>query len=246
MKILKRVVLTLLIFVILVIIGFVLWAETPSQPTEIALQALISGAQVIVTEHSDFITFEPANQRTSTGFIFYPGGRVDYRAYAPVLREIAEQGYFVAVVKVKLNLAIFDTNAADAVIDGNPHIGQWAVGGHSVGGVAAGIYAREHLDVVRAIAFWASYPADGSFKDSNIPVLSLHGTQDGLASEVDIASARALLPAETKYVTIEGGNHSQFGSYGLQPGDNPATISPDEQWRQVAEATVQLLASLVN
>ena len=241
----KRILGGLLIGFLLIVIGFFVWAESPAQPTEIALQALDSDPQVVVTEHNGFITFEPADQRSTTGFIFYPGGRVDYRAYAPVLREIAEEGYFVAVAKVNLNLAIFDTNAADEVIAGNPQIVHWAVGGHSVGGVAAGIYAGEHQEIVRGIVFWASYPANDSLKDSNILTLSLRGTQDGLTTEADIAAARGLLPPETKYVTIDGGNHSQFGSYGLQPGDNPATISPEEQWNQTVDATVQLLGALL-
>src|ERR1044072_6850330 len=110
MKIVKRIVLGLIVAAILSALGFVVWAETAAQPTEIALQALKSDAQVLVTQHDGFISFEPATQRATIGFIFYPGGRVDYRAYAPVLHEIAAQGYFVAVVKVKLNLAFFDVN----------------------------------------------------------------------------------------------------------------------------------------
>ena len=185
------------------------------------------------------------NQRTSTGFIFYPGGRVDYRAYAPVLHEIAARGYFVALVQVKLNLAFFDLNAADTVISQFPEIERWGIGGHSLGGVAAALYAKDHLDTIRAIAFWASYPADDALKNSNILVLSLHGSKDGVATDDKIEASKALLPAHTQFVTIDGGNHGQFGSYGPQAGDNSAAISPEEQWTQTADATAALLASLV-
>ena len=167
--------------------------------------------------------------RTSTGFLFYPGGRVDYRAYAPVLRKIAEQGYFVAVVKVKLNLAFFDVKAADQVIAKYPQVERWAIGGHSLGGVAAAIYAKDHLDTIRAIVFWASYPADDALKNSNILVLSIHGSHDGLATGDKINASKTLFPEQTQYVSIEGGNHGQFGSYGIQAGGNAATISPEEQ-----------------
>jgi len=245
MKILKRVLLGLLIVAVISTLGFVLWAETVAQPTDIALQALTSDLQVTVTQHEGFITFEPASQRTTTGFIFYPGGRVDYRAYAPVLRKIAAQGYFVALVKVKLNLAFFDVNAADKVIVSYPQIEHWAVGGHSLGGVAAALYTKDHLDKIRAIAFWASYPADDSLKNSNILVLSIYGSNDGLATGDKIDASKTLLPAHTQYIPIDGGNHGQFGSYGVQSGDNAATIAPEEQWSQVADATVRLLASLL-
>lgn len=245
MKILKRVLLGLVIVALLGAVGFVVWAETAAQPTEIALEALNSDAQVTVTEHDSFITFEPAAQRTTVGFVFYPGGRVDYRAYAPVLHEIAAQGYFVAVVKVNLNLAFFDVDAADKVIAANPQIEHWAVGGHSLGGVAASLYAQKHLDVIRAVVFLGSYPADDSLKDSNLLFLSLHGSNDGLATNDKIEASKALLPVSAQFVTIDGGNHAQFGSYGFQSGDNAATISPEEQWSQTADAIVKLLASLV-
>jgi dienelactone hydrolase len=245
MKILKRIVLGLLIVLVVSTLGFVVWAEDAYQPNAAALQAMQSDDTVKVTQYSGFITFQPVNQRTTTGFIFYPGGRVDYRAYAPVLREIAARGYFVALVHVKLNLAFFDLNAADKVILQFPEIDKWAIGGHSLGGVAAALYTNTHQDKIRAIAFWASYPADDKLKNSNILMLSLHGSNDGLATDAKIEAAKALMPAHTQFVTIDGGNHGQFGSYGLQAGDNPASISPEEQWTQTTDATAALLASLV-
>ena len=245
MKLFKRILLGLLAVTVISAFGFTLWAKTPSQPTETALQALRSDAQVTVTQQNGFITFEPVTQRTTTGFIFYPGGRVDYRAYAPVLRKIAEQGYFVALIKVNLNLAFFDINAADKVIATYPQIERWGIGGHSLGGVAAAIYTKDNLDTIRAIAFWASYPADDSLKDTNILVTSIYGTNDGLSTGGKIEASKALLPAHTQYIAIDGGNHGQFGSYGEQAGDNAASISAEEQWDQIATATVRMLASLL-
>ena len=245
MKILKRVLLGLLVVAVIGTLGFVAWAETPVPPANIALQALNSDAQVTVTQHNGFITFEPASQRTTTGFIFYPGGRVDYRAYAPVLRKIAEQGYFVALIKVRLNLAFFDVNAADKVIAAFPEIEHWGIGGHSLGGVAAALYTKDHLDTIRAIAFWASYPADDSLKNASLLVTSIYGTKDGLSTGGKIEESKKLLPAQTQYVAIDGGNHGQFGSYGIQAGDNAASISAEAQWDQIATATVRMLAALL-
>ncbi len=51
-------------------------------------------------------------------------------------------------------------------------------------------------------------------------------------------ASRTLLPADTTWVVIEGGNHAQFGDYGIQPGDNVATISAAEQQTQIVDATV--------
>ena len=245
MKLFKRIVLGLVIVFVVGTLGFVVWAEDAYQPNEVALAALKSDTQVTVTQQAGFITFEPAAMRTATGFIFYPGARVDYRAYVPVLHEIAARGYFVALVHVKLNLAFFEVNAADKVISQFPEMERWGIGGHSLGGVAAALYTNSHLDKIRAIAFWAAYPADDALKNSNILILSLHGSRDGLATNDKIEASKALLPAYTEFMTIEGGNHGQFGSYGPQAGDNPASISPEEQWTQTAEATARLLASLL-
>jgi pimeloyl-ACP methyl ester carboxylesterase len=244
MKIVKRVLLGLLAVAFILTLGFVLWANDTAQPTEVALQALESDTRVTVMQQDGFFTFEPVGESPTTGFIFYPGGRVDYRAYAPVLREIAAQGYFVAVVQVNLNLAFFDINAADDVISRHPEITRWAVGGHSLGGVAGSVYASRHPEVTGGVVFWASYPADDSLKGLGVPVLSVYGSNDGLSTLDKIEESRALLPPDAIFVLIEGGNHAQFGSYGGQSGDNPASIPAEEQWEQVAEATAKFLETL--
>jgi len=230
------------VFVLLAVGGFVFWAETPLGPAPEALTALQSDSQVAVTADR-FITFAPANSRPSVGFIFYPGGRVDARSYAPPLREIAAQGYLVVLVPVRLNLAFFDVNAAEPVFAAHPEIEHWVVGGHSLGGVAASLFAGNHAQV-QGLVFWASYPADESIKNSNLRVLSIYGTRD-MAGMAKFDETRALNPESTQYVVIDGGNHAQFGDYGPQPGDNEATISRADQQSQVVAAVVQFLASFV-
>jgi dienelactone hydrolase len=224
--------------------GFVFWAETPSQPRQAALEALKSDDKVIVTDAGKYIVFEPASGSAVTGFIFYPGGHVEYRAYAPILHQIAAQGIFVVLVPVKLNLAFFDIEAGAPALMDFPQIKAWATGGHSLGGVASALFVQNHPEI-RAVVFWASYPADDKLKNSGIKMLSIYGTQDGgLDDGAKIEQYKAFEPTDTVFVVIEGGNHGQFGDYGTQPGDKLATISPQEQWRQVAIATVQFLQAL--
>lgn len=244
MKSIKRFFAIILIVTALAAAGFVLWAETPLGPAPEALLALQSDAQVKVTT-SDWITFQPTKSTATTGFIFYPGGHVDNRAYAPVLRKIAAQGYFVVLLKVPLNLAFFSPNAALPVFDAYPEIKRWAVGGHSLGGVAAALFVSNNPGKAKGIAFWASYPADDKLLNSNIKIVSIYGTKDGLGTIESIEKYKKLLPQNTVYLPIEGGNHSQFGAYGPQPGDNPATISSEEQWNQTAINTIQMLKSIV-
>jgi pimeloyl-ACP methyl ester carboxylesterase len=243
MKLLKRILLGLLLVVVLTAAGFVVWAETPLGPAPEALAALQSDAQVAVTS-GDLITFTPTAQRpASVGFIFYPGGRVDARSYAAPLHEIAARGYLVVLVPVRLNLAFFDINAAEAVFAAHPEIEHWVIGGHSLGGVAAALFAGTHPQI-SGLVFWASYPADDSLKNSSMRILSIYGTND-MAGMQTFQEKDALMPGNVEYVVIEGGNHAQFGDYGPQPGDNAATISRADQQAQVVDAVVRFLASFV-
>ncbi|MFN8414359.1 MAG: alpha/beta hydrolase [Anaerolineales bacterium] len=242
MKIFKRILLGLLAVVLLISVGFVVWAETPLGPAPEALSALQSDSQVTVTTDK-FITFQPANAQPSTGFIFYPGGRVDYRSYAVPLHEIAAQGYLVVLVPVRLNLAFFDINAADSVFAEHPEIKHWVVGGHSLGGVASALFAKQHEAQLDGIVFWASYPADDSLKNSQLKMLSIYGTKD-MAGMGKFDETKPLLVSDAQYVVIDGGNHAQFGDYGPQPGDNAAEISRTEQQSQIVKATVDFLKEL--
>jgi hypothetical protein len=243
MKYLQRFPIIILALVAILIAGFTVWAIIPLGPAPEALAALKSDAKVRVTS-GNWITFNPEDPAAPTGFIFYPGARVDYRSYAPVLRKIAEQGYFVVLLKAPLNLALFSPNAALPVFDAYPEIKHWAVGGHSLGGVAAAQFASANPGKVKGVVLWASYPADDGLLATDAKVVSIYGTNDGLGTVENIKKAGKLVPADTVYVPIEGGNHGQFGAYGPQPGDNPADISAEEQWNQTVTATVKLLSQI--
>ena len=227
--------------VAIIAMGFILWASSALGPEPEALAALRSDDHVAV-RLDEYVVFQPASRRVSTAFVFYPGARVDYRSYAAPLRRIAAEGYLVILLPVRLNLAYFDINAADRAIDSFGEIRHWVVGGHSLGGVAAATYAGRHDDL-DGVVFWASYPANDMLMDMDLRVLSIYGTRDisGLDS---FEASRAKLPSNARFVVIDGGNHSQFGDYGFQPGDNEASISRAEQQKQVVEATVKFLKEI--
>ena len=234
----------LLLIPVLALSGFVIWAETGPGPMPEAQAALQSNAQVQVTT-SPWLTFQPTDGQATTGLIFYPGGRVDPGAYAPAAQAIAEQGYLVVIVPMPLNLAVLSPERGQAVMDAHPEIQKWAVGGHSLGGAMAANFAHGHSEEVQGLVLWAAYPASSDdLSTSNLQVVSISATQDGLATGDKIEASRALLPANTKWVTIEGGNHAQFGWYGPQSGDNPASISREQQQQEVIAATLDLLKSL--
>ena len=242
----KRIIIGVLIALVALVavgvVGFLVWTSNPYQPMPQALEALKSDSQVEVS-NSPWLVFKSRGSEPTTGFIFYPGGLIDPRAYAPSAHAIAAQGYLVVIVPMPFDLAFFDANRASNVIAKYPTIKRWAIGGHSLGGVAAAMFVKSHPDAVQAIAFWASYPAD-NMTDSRVTFTSIYGTNDGGINQ--IAASRNLVPASTQWVVIQGGNHAQFGYYGIQSGDGFATISREEQQKQAVAATVDLLKQLGN
>ena len=244
MRVLKWVVIVLFVLLAVALAGFTIWAYTPLGPGQEALAALQSDASVTVAT-DPWLTFTPTGVAPTTGFIFYPGGRVDARSYAPAARAIAEQGYAVTIVPMPFNLAVFGVNKADAVKAAHPEITDWAVGGHSLGGAMASSYMYRNQNADDGLVLWASFPAsNNSLADRTNPAVSIYGTLNGGTSVEGFEATRALLPPGTTFVAIEGGNHAQFGDYGPQPGDNPATISAAEQQAQAVAATVALLEKL--
>ena len=242
---LKRLGIALAIILLLLTIGFVIWAETPLGPLPEALTAFQSDAQVQVTTRRH-LAFEPAATASTLGVILYPGGRVDARSYAPLARQIAAQGYLVIIPPMPLNLAVFNPNAAEQVMAEYPPITRWVIGGHSLGGAMAANYVFTHPDEdrVAGLLLWASYPAENNSLDNrgDLPVLSIYGTED--PARKGIAASNVRLPAQTRWGIIQGGNHAQFGWYGPQPGDGIASISREEEQAQILEATLDFLRAL--
>jgi hypothetical protein len=106
-------------------------------------------------------------------------------------------------------------------------------------------YLASRPGAVEGLFFWAAYPADGDdLSLQNLEVRSIYGTLDGVADLETIGSSSALLPPEAVFEPIEGGNHAQFGWYGDQPGDNPASISRDDQQELALQSVLEILAEL--
>jgi len=245
MRILKKYWWLIILIILAVLIGgFVIWANDALGPMPEALDALESD-ELVSVETDPWLIFTPTDNEPTTGFIFYPGGKVDYHSYAPQARDIAEAGYLVIIPEMPLNLAVFGANKADDIIAAYPEIDKWAIGGHSLGGAMAAKYVYDNPDAMDGITFWAAYPAESnSLSDTAMPVSSIWGNQDGVATPEKIFASEPFLPATTTWVEIDGGNHAQFGWYGDQEGDNPATISREEQQAQTVQATVTLLEAM--
>lgn len=234
----------LVLVVIALLIGagaFTVWASILPPVASRALEALQESPEVVINQE-EWIEFLPQVTPPRKGLILYPGGKVPAEAYAPMGRMLADEGYYVAILYAPLNLAILNIEAAQSVFTAHKDISTWIVGGHSLGGVAAAKFAEGHQDRVDGLLLMASTPMDaGLLTNTTMPITSIYATNDGLFTAESLEKSKALLPPQTTYIAIEGGNHAQFGWYGPQAGDNPATMSPDEQLIQIVNAARALL-----
>jgi len=234
------------VLLIVAVVGFlgIRWATFARPPLPEAVQALESDDRVAVSD-DPWLTFTPSQSSPDVGFIFYPGGRIDPRGYAPLLKPIAAAGYLVVVPEMPINMAPFDANVADEIIAAYPEIRRWAIGGHSVGGTMAAQYAHRHRETIAGLAIWASYPAgNADLSDTRLPVVLIYGTHDPAANDESVNERRHLLPADTHYVRIDGGDHHQFGSYEIRPQDHHATIGRVAQQERIVQETLSLLEAV--
>ncbi len=236
-KWIKRILIALLVVVLVATVGFVGWTRVSRYAATPAAAAVMPSAQT-----NGWLVFKPA-QPTDKGFIFYPGGLVDAQAYAPLARQIADRGILTVIVPMPLELAIFNFNAANQVVAQFPEIKQWALGGHSLGGAMSAQFFSGNPQAAEKINGLVLWGARSSADISKLPlnVVSVFGTKDGIApADINDEMRMFGLPASTQLVPIVGGNHSMFGDYGLQRGDNPLAIPVEDANRQIVDATVSV------
>jgi hypothetical protein len=230
-------------------LGLIGWLR-PYTAVEPALAAMVSDDKVTVTETLTQIVMTPTSGDSGTGVFFQPGALVDPRAYAAHLRPLAEAGHTVVIPKQPLGIAFLALNAFDDARARYPEIGGWVLGGHSLGGTVAAMEADAADSEAKAQAvglmFYASYPANDISGSLSIPVLSISGSRDGLATPDKIAASRELLPSGAHFVQIAGGSHAQFGSYGPQAGDNTPTVSAEDARRQISDASLEFVDGLTD
>ena len=196
---------------------------------DIALDIL---AQDSTISQQDPITILSPAVPTDTAIIFYPGAKVEAEAYLPLLDQIRQTGVTCILVHMPFHMAIFDADAAEDVIGQFPEIQHWYMAGHSMGGAMASQFAADHPDQIDGLILLGAYLyGDYPVEDT----LTIYGSlNQSVEDHIDYTE---------NIVEIQGGNHAQFGNYGPQKGDPPATISAEEQQKQAVEAIQIFLAS---
>lgn len=203
----------------------------------IAVMGSAETNKVIVSEKDGMAVFLPRGG-SDTGMIFYPGGKVEYSAYAPLLYRCAEEGISCVLVEMPGNLAVLDINAADGIQERYTHVEHWYLAGHSLGGAMASSYLADHADDYEGIILLAAYSTESLQGER---VLSIYGSEDKVLNMEKYEENKDNLPDDYTEVMIDGGCHAYFGDYGAQDGDGVPIIRAEEQWEMTAEAIVEFV-----
>lgn len=227
-KFIKRFLFTIIFIILSIITIFLIYSLNYYKADETAKEIL---KKENIKIEKNIITLYPETN-SNTGIIFYPGAKVEYISYIPLLNKLTEQGYVCFLPKMPLNFAFFDYNVADNIIDNNPNIKNWYVSGHSLGGAMASYYTSKNLNKVNGVILV------GAYVYGDIPLdktLVLYGSNDLILNKEKLKST-------DNEILIKGGNHSMFGNYGHQKNDGKGTITTEEQ----QEITVNFINEFIN
>ena len=236
MKKAKRIWLILCLILVLLGVAGGVWVSDYYRAAPEAA-ALLSGSEAVAVTAVDG-GWRLDGPGTRDALVFYPGGKVEAAAYLPLLMTLAEDGVDCFLLQVPLNLAVLQPNAAARIQDAYTYA-NWYVGGHSLGGACAALYAAKNGDKLSGLVLLAAYATKPL--DEHLAVLELHGSEDGVLNGQKLAEGRKYLPASAVSEELTGGNHAQFGDYGPQKGDGAATVSRTEQTAWAAERIEELI-----
>lgn len=199
-----------------------------AEPTALAALESDENVRVETTDYGWYMD----GPGEDAALIFYPGAKVEAAAYAPFLRLVAGEEMDVCLVEMPFRLAFFGAKKAASVMEEHDYA-QWYIGGHSLGGAMAAVYAADNADQLEGLILCAAYPTKKL--DESLTEISIYGSEDGVLNMEKVEAGRALAPASYWEFVIEGGNHAWFGNYGIQEGDGEASITKDEQQKQAVQ-----------
>lgn len=223
-------------------IVFTLWLFYSSESHEVSDQSLEESATIKTLNTDDYYSFTP-KEAFKNVFIFFPGAMVDPKAYVPLCRKIAENNIQVYLIKMPWRLASKGYNKPKELHLLSDKTKTYILSGHSLGAKMAAQFVFENPELInKLILIGSTHPKTISLADCKIPILKIYGSNDGVADEKSILNNKSKLPKTAQFQKIEGANHSQFGYYGFQLGDNQASITREEQ----QAATFKIILKFIN
>lgn len=229
----RKIKIGLIIFAIVFVGGFFVYGQIYYHSEKTATDYLNGTNDVNVKKSSNGLFLD--GYGNDTAIIFYPGAKVEYTAYLPLLTDLASQGVDCYLVEMPFNLAFLGSNSADEIIS-NSNYSHYYMAGHSLGGAMAGNYVNQTSNNITGLIYLSAHIE----KEIKTPVLSIRGTNDGIINLESYQKAKPMMDNLTE-VLINGGNHAQFGNYGHQSGDGNATISAESQQKQTEDAIMKFI-----
>ncbi len=231
-KILKRLIATIIVFALL--FGACAYYVNDYYRADLGAISAFSSVKEVKRETLDdeTIIFKP--EKVKAGFIFYPGGKVEYTAYIPLMEELAKKDIMCVLLKMPFNLAVLDVNGAEGLKEMFPETENWYLGGHSLGGSMAASYLSENVSEYDGLVLLGSYSTADLSKE-NVSVLSVFGSEDKVMNKEKYDENKINLPNNFSEEIIDGGCHAYFGMYGEQEGDGTPTVTNEEQIQKTAE-----------
>lgn len=220
---------------LIVIVGGGIYVNNYYHADDTAIAALESDSEVTVETNENMTVFSPDDP--AAGFIFYPGGKVEYTAYAPLMHSLAENNILCILVEMPFNLAVLDVDAAEGIPEQFSEIETWYIGGHSLGGSMAASCAADNVETYDGLVLLASY-STADLSDTEMKVISIYGSEDKVLNLDKFNEYQSNLPDTFEGYIIDGGCHAYFGSYGPQDGDGTPTITVEEQTEKTTELLV--------
>lgn len=213
-------------------------------------QTLKSNANCVVTDFGEVLQFEPteASQKRRAGVIFLCGSGIDAKAYAPLLRPLADDGYPVRIVRLPWRFAPFESHKLEAcarahrILNSTESETRWVLAGHSLGGALACQVVEDNSTNVAALVLVATtHPKRQDLSKLSLETWKVYGTNDRIAPFERMKELEQLLPNSTTWVEVPGANHSQFGNYGHQLSDGKATLTREDQQEQTRSVLFEAL-----
>ena len=230
---------------------FVIWSLLAYRASDAGRAAVRPDAEVDVKHDGAVWYFTPRHAPSAprAGLVFFPGALVDPIAYAPLARAAAAAGWRSYIIELPRRGAFGGAESPElrerlrAVLQQPTAPARWVAAGHSRGGVVASeVASAPPPGFSGLVLIGTSHPRDVDLSALTVPVTKVAGTRDGLASRAEVEENRGKLPPFTRWVWVDGGNHSQFGWYGFQPGDRRATIDASVQRAMMIRAVLDALA----
>jgi hypothetical protein len=220
---------------------FFIWNWGTFQSHDLPKDTFLNSDFVSVIETDHQIMFKSNISKSTLKVIFFQGGLTDPKAYAPLCRKIAQNGFTCHLIKMDWRLPQYDYQKTFKLI--NLSEGDFVLGGHSQGGKMAAQFVFENPNAFKGLFLMGtSHPRDIDLSNLSVPCIKLYADNDGLASVEEVIENKNKLPKDAKLILIKGGNHSQFECLGKLLMDSSPEISLIEQQKQ----TYNHLADFLN